>query len=169
MIFAADKIDRPEEKTGKKMGKQLPAKDTLSAAQDRVVSEARVKVRYAETDQMGFAYYANYLVWFEVGRSQYCNDRGFSYRDMELETGLFLTVAEARCRYRSPARYEDELTIKTWISDLTRRTVRFMYEITRAGGESVAVGETTHVLSTPQGRPSSFPEKFMALLRNSDA
>ena len=75
------------------------------------IAESRVKVRYAETDQMGVVYYANYLIWFEVGRSQYCNDRGFSYRDMERETGLFLIVAEASCRLpaissssRGPAR-----------------------------------------------------------------
>jgi acyl-CoA thioester hydrolase len=130
------------------------------------VSESRVKVRYAETDQMGMAYYGNYFVWFEVGRSQYCNDRGFSYRDMEQETGLFLTVAEAHCRYRRPARYEDELIVRTWVSELTRRTIKFTYEIVRPNGESVAVGDTLHVLSTPHGRPSSFPEKYLALLKS---
>src|SRR3954451_11298118 len=88
-----------------------------------LVSESRVRVRYAETDQMGVAYYANYLVWFEVGRSQFCNDCGFSYRDMERETGLYLIVAEANCRYRIPARYEDELIVRTTIDALTRRTV----------------------------------------------
>lgn len=146
------------------MDEEITLRRSSSDSPNGVVSEARVRVRYAETDQMGVAYYANYFVWFEVGRSQYCNDRGFSYRDMELETGLFLTVADARCRYRSPARYEDELTIKTWMTGLTRRTVRFAYEILR-GVESVAVGETTHVLSTPEGRPSSFPEKYLLLLR----
>ena len=68
------------------------------------VSQSKVKVRYAETDQMGVAYYANYLVWFEVGRSQFCVDCGFSYRDMERETGLYMIVAEAYCRYMTPAR-----------------------------------------------------------------
>ena len=130
-----------------------------------LISESRVRVRYAETDQMGIAYYANYLVWFEVGRSQYCNDCGFSYRNMELEAGLYLIVAEANCRYRTPARYEDELVIRTRISDLTRRTLRFGYEIERADGVSVAVGETLHVLITKGGRPSTFPEKYLTLLR----
>ena len=74
------------------------------AALSSQIAESRVKVRYAETDQMGVAYYANYFVWFEVGRSQYCNDCGFSYRDMERETKLFLIVAEANCRYKNPAR-----------------------------------------------------------------
>jgi acyl-CoA thioester hydrolase len=118
---------------------------------------------------MSVAYYANYLVWFEVGRSQYCNDCGFSYRDMEKETGLFLIVAEARCRYMAPARYEDELIIRTRISEITRRTVRFAYEIERLGdGASVARGDTLHVLTNSEGRLSSFPDKYMALFRDKD-
>src|SRR5262245_63049429 len=109
------------------------------------VASCQVRVRYAETDQMGVAYYANYFVWFEVGRSQFCNDCGFSYRDMERETGLYLIVAEAHCRYLAPARYEDNLTISTSISELTRRTLRFNYEITRDHDAArVARGETLH-------------------------
>ncbi|HWN99861.1 MAG TPA: thioesterase family protein [Blastocatellia bacterium] len=128
-------------------------------------AESRVKVRYAETDQMGVAYYANYLVWFEVGRSQYCNDRGFSYRDMERESGLFLIVAEASCRYKNPARYEDELIIRTTITELTRRTLRFRYSIEREDGAAVATGETLHVLINAEGRPSSLSPKYLALLQ----
>ena len=128
-------------------------------------AESRVRVRYAETDQMGVAYYANYFVWFEVGRSQYCNDCGFSYRDMERESGLFLIVAEANCRYKNPARYEDELIIKTTITELTRRTLRFSYKIERADGAAVAIGETLHVLINKEGRPSSLPQKYLSLLR----
>lgn len=128
-------------------------------------SESRVRVRYAETDQMGVTYYANYLVWFEVGRSQYCNDCGFSYREMERDTGLFMIVAEARCRYKTPARYEDDLIIYTRVTEFTRRTIRFSYEIKRADGASVAVGETLHVLINSEGRASSFPEKYLQLLR----
>ena len=130
------------------------------------VTEERIRVRYGETDQMGHAYYANYFVWFEVGRSQYCNDCGFSYREMERETGLFLIVAEAKCRYRIPARYEDELIVLTRLTELTRRTARFGYEINLVEGGSVALGETLHVLTTPQGRASTFPEKYLVLLRS---
>ena len=130
------------------------------------VSKSSVKVRYAETDQMGVAYYANYLVWFEVGRSQFCIDCGFSYRDMEKETGLYMIVAEAYCRYLAPARYEDDLIISTVIIELTRRTVRFGYDIAReSDGARIARGETLHVLMTPQGRPASLPEKYRELLR----
>jgi acyl-CoA thioester hydrolase len=130
-----------------------------------LTSVARVRVRYAETDQMGVSYYANYFIWFEVGRNQHCLECGFSYRDMEKETGLFLIVADARCRYLAPARYEDELLIKTRIQELTRRTIHFLYEIERPDGEKVASGETLHVLINQQGRPSSLPEKYLSLLR----
>ena len=130
-----------------------------------LISQSRVRVRYAETDQMGIAYYANYLVWFEVGRSQYCHDCGFSYRDMERENGLFMIVAEARCRYKTPARYEDDLVIKTRATEVTRRTLRFGYEIHRADGLLLATGETLHVLINAEGRPSSFPDKYLDMLK----
>ena len=147
-----------------------PRKTHKHAAAPSLVSEARIKVRYAETDQMGVAYYANYLVWFEVGRSQYCNDCGFSYRDMERETGLFLIVAEARCRYVTPARYEDELIVRTRITELTRRTVRFGYEIERArDSATIARGDTLHVLTNPEGRLFSFPERYQSLFRQADS
>ena len=135
------------------------------AALSSLIAESRAKVRYAETDQMGVAYYANYFVWFEMGRSQYCNDCGFSYRDMERETGLFLIVAEASCRYKNPARYEDDLIIRTRVTESTRRTLRFSYEIERADGAAIATGETLHVLINAEGRPSSFPEKYLSFLR----
>jgi len=140
-------------------------KSRHQTVQSSLIAESRVRVRYAETDQMGVAYYANYFVWFEVGRSQYCNDCGFSYRDMERETGLFLIVAEASCRYKNPARYEDELIIKTRVTESSRRTLRFSYEINRADGTPVAIGQTLHVLINGEGRPSSFPEKYLLFLR----
>ena len=130
-----------------------------------LISRSRVRVRYAETDQMGVAYYANYLVWFEVGRSQYCHDCGFSYRDMERESGLFMIVAEAHCRYKTPARYEDDLIIETRATGVTRRTLRFGYEIHRDDGLLLATGETLHVLINAAGRPSSFPDKYLDLLK----
>src|ERR1051325_3289344 len=136
-----------------------------NAALSELIAESRVRVRYAETDQMGVAYYANYFVWFEVGRSQFCRECGFSYRDMEKETGLFMIVAEAHCRYKTPARYEDELIIHARVEELTRRTLRFGYEIKRADGALVATGHTLHVLINSEGRPSSFPERYHSMLR----
>src|SRR6266567_1091962 len=111
-----------------------------AAALSSLIAESRAKVRYAETDQMGVSYYANYFVWFEVGRNQHCIECGFSYRDMERETGLFLIVADARCRYKTPARYDDELIIRTLVTESTRRTLRFSYEIERVDGASIATG-----------------------------
>ncbi|HEY7914356.1 MAG TPA: thioesterase family protein [Blastocatellia bacterium] len=134
-----------------------------------LVAQSRVRVRYAETDQMGVAYYANYFVWFEVGRSQYCNDCGFSYRDMERETGLFMIVAEASCRYKTPARYEDDLIVSTRLKEVTRRTIKFAYEIRREDGVLVATGETHHVLMNSEGRASSCPPNYLALLKMSRA
>jgi acyl-CoA thioester hydrolase len=84
---------------------------------------------------------------------------------MDRETGLFLIVAEANCRYKNPARYEDDLIIRTRIIELTRRTLKFAYQITREDGTAVATGETLHVLINKDGRPSSFPDKFLTLLR----
>jgi acyl-CoA thioester hydrolase len=130
-----------------------------------ITSQSRVRVRYAETDQMGVAYHGNYFIWFEVGRSQYCNDCGFSYRDLEGELGYYLIVAEASCRYKNSARYEDELIITTQLKQLTRRTMRFSYEIKRDDGAVIATGETLHILINKAGRPSSMPEKFLAMLR----
>ena len=129
------------------------------------ISEAKIKVRYAETDQMGVAYYANYFIWFEVGRSQYCVDCGFSYRDMEEEAHLYLIVAEANCRYKSPARYEDDVIIRTTLGGATRRTVRFNYEVIREkDGTELALGETLHVVTNFGGRPSSMPAKYLEML-----
>src|ERR1700720_3208186 len=103
--------------------------------------DARLRVRYAETDQMGVVYYANYLVWMEVGRVELCKARGFNYRDMESEDGIYLAVAEANCRYRSPARFDDEVVVKTWIERAASRMVTFAYEMRIAEtGRPLATG-----------------------------
>jgi acyl-CoA thioester hydrolase len=128
------------------------------------IHEARVRVRYAETDQMGVVYYANYLVWMEVGRVEYCKAAGFNYRDMEREDGVLLAVAEAQCRYLFPARYDDEVVVKTWIERASRRLVAFGYEMRRAGdGRVLASGETKHVFCGPDLRPARLPEKYCAM------
>jgi acyl-CoA thioester hydrolase len=120
-----------------------------------------LRVRYAETDKMGIVYYANYLVWFEIGRTDYCRARGFSYRDMEESEDAFLVVAEAYCRYKAPAYYDDELIVRTHITELRKRSLRFGYEIVRAvTGQVVAEGETGHVVTDGSGRVRSFPEGY---------
>ena len=85
--------------------------------------QTRVRVRYAETDQMGVVYYANYLVWMEVARVEFCKALGFRYRDMELEDGVLLAVIEAQCRYLYPARFDEEVIVETRIAEANSRLV----------------------------------------------
>ena len=127
--------------------------------------ETMLRVRYSETDKMGIVYYANYLVWFEIGRTDYCRARGFSYRDMEESDNAYLVVAEAYCRYKAPAYYDDELIIRTHITELRKRSLRFGYEIIRANDDCVvAEGETGHVVTDSTGRVRSFPEGYIQRL-----
>src|SRR5256885_14146877 len=99
--------------------------------------ETEVRVRYAETDQMGIAHHANYLVWFETGRSDLCRQKGFSYKEMEEEADSLLMVAEAYCRYKSPAFYDDLLTIRTRIAEIRSRSIRFAYEVYRRSDDTI--------------------------------
>jgi acyl-CoA thioester hydrolase len=123
--------------------------------------ESVVRVRYAETDKMGIVYYANYLIWFEIGRTDFCRARGFAYRDMEENDDSFLVVAESYCRYKAPAYYDDELLVRTHITELRRRSLRFGYEIVRASdGQVIAEGETGHVITDSTGRVRSIPEGY---------
>ena len=126
------------------------------------VGEVKVRVRYAETDQMGVVYYANYLIWMEVGRVEFCKARGFNYRDMEIDDGIFLAVAEANCQYRYPARYDDEIIVRTHLKNARESLVHFGYEIVRStDGTLLAEGETTHVVTDAQMKRRTIPEKYM--------
>jgi len=128
------------------------------------VIETRIRVRYAETDQMGVVYYANFLVWMEVGRVELCKACGFNYRDMEHQDGIFLAVAEANCRYRSPARFDDEVVIKTWIEEANTRIVIFHYEMRAAESDRVlATGHTRHVFVTREMQRTRLPAKYHAM------
>jgi acyl-CoA thioester hydrolase len=124
-------------------------------------SETLIRVRYAETDQMGLVYYANYYIYFEVGRVEYMRQRGVNYREMESQDDSFIVVAESRCRYRRPARYDDLLRIRTRVLAAKRRTIHFGYEIVHdETGELLATGETIHVVCDRNGRPKALPEKY---------
>jgi acyl-CoA thioester hydrolase len=128
-------------------------------------SSTTFRVRYAETDQMGVVYYANYFVWFEIGRTDYCRQHGFAYRDMEKEDGLCIIVAEGRCRYKAPARYDDEIEVRTALRDVRRRVLTFVYEVYRKTDETLlAEGETVHVITDMGGRPRALPDKYRDLL-----
>jgi acyl-CoA thioester hydrolase len=127
--------------------------------------ETEVRVRYAETDQMGIAHHANYLIWFEAGRSVLCRARGFSYKEMEEQDNALMVVAESYVRYKSPAFYEDILSVRTAISEVRSRSVRFSYEIYRASdGTMVAEGETLHLVTDRDQRVRTIPEVYKRLL-----
>ena len=128
-------------------------------------SESILRVRYAETDQMGVVYYSNYLVWMEIGRTDFCLMSGFRYSDMEAKDGVMIAVAEARCHYRKPARYDDEILIQTSLTALKRRTMTFAYKILNADSTDVLADATTvHVAIGRDGRPSTIPRKQFAFL-----
>lgn len=132
--------------------------------------ETQVRVRYAETDKMGVVHHANYLVWFELGRSEYCRSKGFSYRDMEEKDNAMMVVAEAYCRYKSPAHYDDELTIRTRVAEMRSRTLRFVYEVFReADSLLLAEGETLHVVTDTDKKVRSIPENYKVMLLKNDS
>jgi acyl-CoA thioester hydrolase len=122
---------------------------------------SQLRVRYAETDQMGVVYHANYIIWMEIGRVEYFRARGIRYRDMERDEGILLVVVEAHCRYHFPARYDEEVTIRTWIEDANARMITFGYEMTDSTTAChLATGETKHVFCGPDHKPKKLPEKY---------
>ncbi len=128
-----------------------------------VRNAARIRVRFAETDQMGVVYHSNYLVWMEVGRVELCRVLGIRYRDMESQDGVLLTVAEATCRYLSPALYDDEVDIETWIETAHPRMVVFAYEMKRTeDGAVLAKGQTKHIFCGKDLKPARLPAKYHA-------
>ena len=130
----------------------------------------QVRVRYAETDQMGIVYYANYLVWFELGRVELLRSLGLAYSKLESDHGCILPVIEARCRYRAPARYDDEILIETRPAMLRGSVLKFAYRILRKNhdGEKdilLAEGETTHVVCDGQLQRKPLPERYAAAIK----
>ncbi len=122
--------------------------------------ETAVRVRYAETDQMGVVYHANYLVWMEVGRVEYCRAKGIAYRTMELEDKVYLVVGEVNCRYSAPARYDDEVRIRTRIVEASPRVLRFEYQLLNQDNRQLATGWTKHVFCGADFRPAKLPAKY---------
>jgi acyl-CoA thioester hydrolase len=123
--------------------------------------ETTVNVRYAETDKMGVAYYANYLVWFEVGRVAWCKAKGFHYAEMEATDGRFLMVAEATCRYKAPALFEEDIVVRTKLAKATERVIRYWYGIcNKRTGQLLATGETAHVVTDMKYRPARLPDHY---------
>lgn len=116
-----------------------------------------IRVRYAESDQMGFSYYANYVIWFEVGRTEWMRARGCTYRTLESE-GYLLPVTEAYCRYHAPSHYDDLLFVVTRVTRLTRVQIRFEYRVVKNDGTLLATGHTDHCFLSREGRPLRAPE-----------
>jgi acyl-CoA thioester hydrolase len=129
-----------------------------------VASVTRVRVRYAETDQMGVVYYANYFVWFEVGRTELLRSLGGTYRELEAE-GIFLPVIEASCTYSRASRYDDELDIRTTGKLLSPVRMEFQYEVVRLADQvTTATGRTVHAALNTRGRPCRLPERVRTAL-----
>jgi len=136
------------------------------ASNSSSVGETRIRVRYAETDQMGVVYHANHFIWFEVGRVELLRQFGFSYRDMERDDGCFIAVVDARCRYKAPARYDEEIIVRTRLKNVRDSMVHFGYELVRADdGMLLAEGETVHVVTNAEMKTSTLPEKYLTAFR----
>jgi acyl-CoA thioester hydrolase len=123
----------------------------------------RLRVRYAETDRMGVVYYANYFVWFEVARTDWLRETGWSYREMEAD-GISLPVIEAHCGYRQPSRYDDQIEIRTRATLLSPIRIRFDYEVLRDAAV-LSTGHTVHAAIDVGGRPCRLPPRVLDMLR----
>lgn len=139
----------------------------MEELRNRGFVESGIRVRYAETDQMGVVYHANYLVWFEVGRVDFIRAMGLDYAAMEREDGALIAVVEAKSRYKAPARYDDDLVVRTRLAAARGSLVRFRYEILR-GDEVLCEGETVHIVvdraMKRRPMPAKYAERFAALL-----
>ncbi len=128
-----------------------------------------LRVRYAETDQMGVAYHANYFIWFEIGRVEFFRQLGYDYKQMEIADDCHLPVVEANCRYRSPARYDDEVIVETRVTALRSYVIKFGYRLLRldsSGEQLLAEAETVHVSVDKQMQKRALPEKYLHGLRS---
>ena len=138
----------------------------MSGDNHPAVNETRLRVRYAETDQMGVVYHSNHFIWFEVGRVELLRQMGFSYRDMESQDNRFIAVAEATCRYRAPVRYDEEVLVRTRLKSARDSVVHFGYELVRlSDGALLAEGETTHIVTDAQMKIAVLPDKYLNAFR----
>jgi acyl-CoA thioester hydrolase len=138
---------------------------TPHASPDALVNVARVRVRYAETDQMGVVYHSNFIIWFEVGRVELLRELGFTYKEMEAD-GLHLPVAEVKCRYKASAMYDDVVLIRTRMMNLRGFLIHFGYEAVReSDGTLLAEGETVHLVVGRDMQKMSLPAKYMVPFR----
>ncbi len=126
-----------------------------------MINETRIRVRYAETDQMGVVYHSNFFIWFEVGRVELLRQLGFTYKEMEQQDQCYIAVVDARCRFKAPARYDEEITIRTHLKNTRESLIHFGYEAIRAcDGTLLAEGETTHIVTDAQLQRRELPAKY---------
>lgn len=127
------------------------------------VVETALRVRYSETDRMGVVYHAHYVVWFEIGRTEYCRSAGLPYRAME-EAGTLILVTGVQCRYRRPARYDDAIRIRSELTEIGGRGLTFRYEIRDGEDRLLADGSTRHVFADASGKLKRAPEEVLQAL-----
>jgi acyl-CoA thioester hydrolase len=127
------------------------------------VVETPLRVRYSETDRMGIVYHANYIVWFEIGRTDYCREAGMPYRAME-DSGLLILVTAVDCKYRRPARYDDAVRVRSRLTELGSRGLAFGYAIADEENRILAEGATRHVFADVSGRPRRAPAEILEKL-----
>ena len=128
-----------------------------------MIGEARFRVRYAETDQMGVVYHSNFIVWFEVGRVELLRQLGFRYRDMEEQDDCHIAVVDLKLRYKAPALYDDEILVRTQLKNMRESLLHFGYEIFRATDQTLlAEGETTHIVVNSKFEKTQLPAKYLA-------
>ncbi|MGC1644923.1 MAG: thioesterase family protein [Candidatus Sulfotelmatobacter sp.] len=138
----------------------------MTSSRHHTFHETRLRVRYAETDQMGVVYHSNHLIWFEVGRVELLREMGFSYRDMERDEGRFIAVAEVQCRYKAPVYYDEEVVVRTRLKAVRKSVVVFSYELVRAENRILlAEGETTHVVTDATMNVAALPDKYLTAFR----
>ncbi len=127
------------------------------------VGEARLRVRYAETDQMGVVYHSNYIIWFEVGRVELLRQLGFTYKEMESQDKCRIAVVDVKCRFKSPALYDDEIVVRTHLKNVRESLIHFGYEVLRASDQTLlAEGETTHIVVGEDMQKKALPDKYLA-------
>ena len=149
-----------------KSGTRSDTSTSVNVNSSVTVNETRIRVRYAETDQMGVVYHANHFIWFEVGRVELLRQLGFSYKDMEREDGCFIAVVDAQCRYQAPVHYDDEVVVRTYLKHVREKVIRFGYELRSAEtGDLLAEGETTHIVADARMKPRRLPVKYMKVFR----
>ena len=129
-------------------------------------NETSLRVRYVETDQMGVVYHSNFLIWFEVGRVELMRQLGFTYKDMEREDGCYIAVVDARCRYKAPARYDDQILVRTRLKNVRGSLIHFAYEILReTDGALLAEGETTHIVTDAEFNRRALPQRYLDVFK----